>query len=180
MAPEFIATPPETKRSFPAVANASTRVLIVGSLPGEASLACSQYYANPKNQFWRLMEAVVDATLVAATYEERLAALLSAGVGLWDVVRSARRAGSLDANIRESESNDLSGFVLTLPSLRAVVFNGSKASALGRRQLGEAHGLTLLSLPSSSPAHAVPFRDKQLEWNRIRGFLRVEGGGAGM
>ncbi len=163
----------ETKRSFAPVVNADTRVLVLGSLPGDVSLDRAQYYAHPRNQFWRLMEPIVDTRLADASYDERLAGLLSAGVGLWDVVRSASRYGSLDADIRDAQPNALLELIKTLRSLRVVAFNGAKASDLGRRQLGDADGPALISLPSSSPAYTAPFHNKQIEWNRIRGFLGV-------
>ncbi|MDB5482599.1 MAG: DNA-deoxyinosine glycosylase, partial [Caulobacteraceae bacterium] len=121
--------------------DANTRILILGSLPGEVSLRQAQYYAHPRNQFWRLMESVVAAPLTDLPYETRLATVLSAGVGLWDVIQSANRAGSLDANIRGHQPNALAALVATLPSLGVVAFNGGKASGLGRKQLGEASGL---------------------------------------
>ena len=98
--PADITTSAVIKRSFAPVVDANTRILVLGSLPGEASLRAAQYYANPRNQFWRLMEPVVEGPLTDLPYEARLATLLSAGVGLWDVIRSANRAGSLDADIR--------------------------------------------------------------------------------
>jgi hypoxanthine-DNA glycosylase len=161
----------ETKRSFAPVTNADTRVLILGSLPGEVSLARAQYYANPRNQFWRIMEPIIDARLIDVTYELRIATLLSARVGLWDVIHSARRAGSLDADIRDCRPNALRDLVATLPSLRAIAFNGRKAADLGRKELSECHKLELLSLPSSSPANTAAFDSKLAEWNRIRRFL---------
>jgi hypoxanthine-DNA glycosylase len=159
------------KSSFPPVVDAGVRVLMLGSLPGEASLARAQYYAHSRNQFWRLMEAVTGADLVVAPYEARLARLLAAGVGLWDVIRSARRSGSLDAAIREHSPNALAALAATLPSLRAIAFNGGTASAIGRKQLGAEPGPALLTLPSSSPAHAVPYERKLAEWARLRPFL---------
>jgi double-stranded uracil-DNA glycosylase len=161
----------ERKRSFAPVVDAGTRILVLGSLPGEVSLRRAQYYAHPRNQFWRLMEPVIDARLIDRPYEARLAALLSAGVGLWDVIGSARRAGSLDTDIRDSRANALPELVARLPSLRGVAFNGAKASELGRRQLGKSERLTLISLPSSSPAYTAAFDKKMLEWRRIGSFL---------
>ena len=163
--------PAELKRSFAPVVDANTRILVLGSLPGEASLRAGQYYANPRNQFWRLMESVVAAPLAALPYEARLATLLSAGVGLWDVIRSASRSGSLDADIRDHQPNALAELVATLPSLRAVAFNGGKASALGRQLLGDARALALVPLPSSSPAHTAAFDSKRLRWSELRGLL---------
>src|SRR3954447_19874076 len=88
------------KRSFAPVADSNTRVLVLGSLPGEESLARRQYYAHPRNHFWRLVGAVIGADLVPLPYEARLEALLAAGIGLWDTVGSATRRGSLDGAIR--------------------------------------------------------------------------------
>ena len=167
-----LAAPAGIKRSFAPVVDANTRILILGSLPGEASLRAGRYYANPRNQFWRLMEPVVGAALGGAPYEERLASLLMAGVGLWDVIRSASRPGSLDANIRDHQPNALPALIATLPALRVIAFNGGKASTLGRRLLDGARGLTLLSLPSSSPAYTAPLESKQSRWSELRALVR--------
>lgn len=161
---------PPLKSSFAPVADAGVRVLVLGSLPGEVSLEKQQYYAYPHNQFWRLIGHVLRRELPAG-YEARLAALLAAGVGLWDVVRIASRAGSLDASIRSHEPNALAEFVATLPRLRAVAFNGATASAIGRRALGEAPGVELISLPSSSPAYTLAFERKAEAWTALRRFL---------
>ena len=165
----------ETKSSFPAIADARTRLLILGSLPGEISLAHAQYYAHPRNQFWRLMEAVIETPLAQAAYPERLEILLAAGVGVWDVIASAERRGSLDTNIRNHQSNPLADFAATLPRLRAIAFNGGKASSLGRKQLGPEPGYALITLPSSSPAHAaMSLEQKRAEWQALASFVRAE------
>lgn len=168
------------KSSFAAIADENARLLILGSLPGERSLALAQYYAHPANQFWRLMEAVIDTPLVGTSYPARLDALRSAGVGLWDVVRSAERIGSLDAAIRDHQPNALAEFAATLPALRAVAFNGAKASQIGRGRLADEFAPTLVTLPSSSPAHAVPFERKLAAWLALKRFLpgRALGEGA--
>ncbi|PHY14310.1 DNA-deoxyinosine glycosylase [Caulobacter sp. B11] len=161
------------KAGFPPVVDAETRVLILGSLPGEASLAAGQYYGNPRNGFWALLESVLDAPLVALGYEDRLAALRARGVGLWDVIAEAERPGSLDAAIRDPAANDLVALVETLPALRAVAFNGATAARLGTRLLARLKGrLALIALPSSSPAHAARrFADKAAIWNGLRDWL---------
>ncbi len=158
------------KRSFAPVVDAGVRVLILGSLPGEASLAASQYYAHPQNQFWRLLGAVLDwPQLTGLAYEDRLAGLLARGVGLWDVVAQAHRRGSLDAAIRDAVGNDLPGLVTGLPALRAVAFNGQTAWK-ARRPL-EGMPLQLLALPSSSPAYTRPFADKLAAWRQLADWL---------
>jgi len=153
------------KRAFDPVVDANTRLLILGSLPGDASLRAGQYYGYPRNAFWRLLSGVVGRDLAALSYEDRLAALMVAGVGLWDVIASAERPGSLDAAIRAPEAADLRGLVATLPALRAVAFNGDKAAKLGRAVLADRpEGVALIDLPSSSPAHARPFEEKAAAW----------------
>lgn len=159
------------KRSFGAVADARTRLLILGSLPGERSLAAAQYYAHPGNRFWELAGAVIDRDLRALAYPERLAALLEARVGLWDSVASARRTGSLDSAIRAPAGNDLAGLVATLPELRAIGFNGATSARLGRALLAGAD-LALVDLPSSSAANArQPLAAKLARWRELRAFL---------
>jgi len=153
------------KAGFDPVVDANTRLLILGSLPGDASLRAGQYYGHPRNAFWRLIGGVIGRDLAALSYEDRLAALRAAGVGLWDVIASAERPGSLDAAIRAPEAADLRGLVGALPALRAVAFNGGKAAKLGRAVLADrSEGVALIDLPSSSPAHARPFEEKAAAW----------------
>ncbi len=146
---------------------------MLGSLPGEASLAAGRYYAHPRNAFWRLMGVVVEEDLEALDYEDRLAALLRHRVGLWDVVGEATRPGSLDTAIRDAIHNDLAALVETLPDLRTVAFNGGKAAKAGAALLaGVAGRITLLPLPSSSPALTTPFARKAEAWLALRQALR--------
>lgn len=163
----------ERKRSFPPVVDENTRVLILGSLPGEASLAATQYYAHPRNAFWRLLETVLDTPLVALTYDRRLATLRSRGVGLWDVIAEAERRGSLDAAILDPSANDLLALVQTLPILSAVAFNGGTSARLGMRLLASMEGRPeLIALPSSSPAHAArSFAQKAEAWSVLKDWL---------
>ena len=154
------------KRSFPPVIDSQTRVLILGSLPGEASLAASRYYAHPQNGFWRLLGRVLDVDLVALDYDTRLATLLDHYIGLWDVIAGARRDGSLDGAIRDAEANDLPALVATLHNLRAVAFNGQTAARLGRLALGTTP-LVLIDLPSSSPAYTLTIDEKAKRWSAL-------------
>ena len=160
------------KSSFAPVADERTRVLILGSLPGEVSLAQSRYYAHPQNQFWRLMQAVLDTELVDAGYEARLARLLSAGVGLWDVIKQAERVGSLDGAIRNHQPNALIALTASLPNLNAIAFNGGAAWRIGVKLFGDESKLALIALPSSSPAYTAAFESKLLAWLHLRQFLQ--------
>jgi hypoxanthine-DNA glycosylase len=159
------------KSSFPPVVDSAVRVLICGSLPGDRSLAAQQYYAHPQNQFWRLMSAVVDRDLAALAYPERLAALLEAHVGLWDVVATAHRPGSTDAALSGIAPNDIAALAATLPDLRAIAFNGGTALKHGLKQLGATRYATV-ALPSSSPLHTVGFDRKLPDWVELRDHLR--------
>ena len=160
------------KRSFPPVIDTATRLLVCGSLPGDRSLAAGRYYAHPQNQFWALMSPVVGCDLVSLDYDARLAALLAVGVGLWDVVAQARREGSGDAAIRDIAGNDIAALAATLPSLRAIAFNGRTALNHGLRQLGPAAArYTIVALPSSSPLHTVGLAAKSAVWDRLRDSL---------
>lgn len=164
--------PPVSRRiGFEPIVDAGTRLLILGSLPGDASLKAAQYYAHPRNGFWALIGGVLGEDLPALPYEQRLVRLKARGVGLWDVIASAERSGSLDAAIRSPEAADLRGLVESLPDLRAVAFNGGLAAKLGRRILGGIDGIELVDLPSSSPAHAISLSAKAQTWAILGKFL---------
>lgn len=160
------------KRGFPPVVDSDVRLLVLGSLPGDASLAAAQYYGHPRNGFWRLVGAAIQQDLPALPYEARLAALLAAGVGLWDVHAEAVRPGSLDAAIKDAADNDLLGLIDSLPRLRAVAFNGGAAAKAGARLLARRPDLALVPLPSSSPAHAaMGFEARREAWLTLRAYL---------
>jgi hypoxanthine-DNA glycosylase len=158
------------KRSFPPIVDARTRLLLLGSLPGEQSLAEARYYANPRNQFWRLMSSVVEADFISLDYPDRLAVLLGAGIGLWDAVASAERQGSLDAAIRSHRANPLAELASSLPELRAIAFNGGTSARIGMKELAGT-SFALLPLPSSSPAYTLPFEEKREAWLALKRFL---------
>lgn len=161
------------KRAFDPVVDRNTRLLVLGSLPGEASLAVGQYYAHPRNAFWRLMGGLLDQPdLHEAPYDQRLLTLRARGVGLWDTVAEAERIGSLDTAIRLPVHADLPGLMAALPDLRAVAFNGGKSAKLGHRILGADDGrITRLTLPSSSPAMARTLAWKTEQWAVLAPYL---------
>ena len=159
----------QRKRCFDPVVDAGTRVLILGSLPGEQSLARGEYYGNRQNRFWHLVSAVFGRDLVPLDYPARLAALQALGVGLWDVVAEAERPGSLDASIRAPAGNDLQGLVARLPALEVIAFNGGTAARLGAKVLsGVAERYKIVRLPSSSPAHTMAFAEKLQAWGKLK------------
>ena len=149
------------------VGSGDARLLILGSLPGEASLKAQRYYAHPQNQFWRLLGAAIGEDLPALEYDDRIARLAAHHISLWDVVGEARRKGSLDGAIRDATPNLLADYVATHPRLRSVAFNGQTAARLGRLALAGVEGLHLVDLPSSSPAYTLPLAWKLERWAEL-------------
>jgi hypoxanthine-DNA glycosylase len=155
-------------RCFPPIADVHARVLILGSLPGQASLRAGEYYAHPRNPFWRILGELT-GTPAERPYAERAEAVRRAGIALWDVLAEGRRRGSLDADIeRASERvNDFPGFLQAHPGIRHLFFNGAKAEASFRRHAlpGMTTVPAMTRLPSTSPAHAgLPFEAKRAIW----------------
>jgi hypoxanthine-DNA glycosylase len=159
------------KFGLPPVARPDATLFILGSLPGDASLAARRYYAHPTNQFWRLLGAAIGEELQPLEYDRRLERLGDRRIGLWDVIASASRSGSLDQAIREAEHNQLEHLLHDFPMLRAIAFNGSTSARIGRGLIGQPpHNLALLDLPSSSAANTRPFAEKAEAWSRLAQF----------
>ena len=151
---------------FPPVLDQATRILILGSFPGEASLVAQQYYAHPRNQFWRLLSAVLGEDLAVLPYQHRLKRLLAHRIGVWDVIAACEREGSLDTAIRRAQANDFAILKHQCPNLFRVCFNG-KTSGKFEAQFAHA-GFETLVLPSSSPANAqLSFEEKLAVWRNI-------------
>lgn len=131
---------------------AGARVLILGSFPSTASLAAQQYYAHPRNQFWRILGDVLNQPLPLLDYPVRIALVEAAGIAIWDAFAACERDGSLDAAIRHALPNDLAILKRSAPALRRVCFNGRMAARRVREV--EALGYETRVLPSTSPAHA--------------------------
>lgn len=161
-------------RSFPPIENARARVLILGSMPGGASLAASRYYAHPQNLFWRIMDDLLGAG-PGLTYAARTRLLKANGIALWDVLESCVREGSLDSAIEEASIavNDFASFYRTHPRIERVFFNGARAEAAYRRYVvpalaPDALDLEYARLPSTSPAHAsLSFSQKRAAWSVV-------------
>jgi hypoxanthine-DNA glycosylase len=158
------------KVGLPPLARKDARLFILGSLPGDASLSARRYYAHPRNGFWRLVGEVVGEDLQNLDYEQRIERLQANRIGLWDVVERAERRGSLDQAIRGAGHNPIADYLSGFPHLEAVAFNGSAAAVIGRRLLSGVDGLSLLALPSSSPANTSAFAEKARAWAELRRF----------
>ncbi|KMY86121.1 G:T/U mismatch-specific uracil/thymine DNA-glycosylase [Candidatus Paraburkholderia calva] len=155
-----------TLAGFPLVGDENTHTLILGSFPGVASLVATQYYAHPRNQFWRLVGAAIGESLHELAYDERLKTLLQHRIGLWDVLAACEREGSLDAAIRHAAPNDFAVFRSRFPKLRRVCFNGKTSGKFA--PVLDAAGYSTLVLPSSSAANAILSFDQKLRvWRDI-------------
>lgn len=141
------------KSSFAPVADKHTRLLILGSLPGDRSLQASQYYAHPQNRFWKLMFHLLNE-FPSDNYDYRLSVLLNHGIGLWDVTNQAHRKGSMDSDIQAEVPNPIPEFLDRHPGIRTIAFNGAKSAAIYHKHFKKPTGIDLLELPSTSPANA--------------------------
>lgn len=157
----------DTIHCFAPIVDSSSEILILGSMPGVRSLQKGQYYGHERNSFWRMIYALFDAPY-EQDYDRRTAFLLRHHIALWDVVKSCRRQGSLDANIKHPVINDFARFFAQYPHISRVYFNGRKAHDLFKRHVGfDDFGLQFAYLGSTSPAHAKAFEKKVTEWRRI-------------
>jgi hypoxanthine-DNA glycosylase len=154
------------QRGLPAQVGAATKLLLLGSFPGAASLAAQQYYAHPRNQFWPLLSALWGEDFSALSYARRIARMKARGLGLWDVYASCRRQGSLDSAIEDAEPNDLAALVARLGQLRGIAHNGGESARAMR--VTAALGRPVYRLPSSSPANASwSFERKLAAWREV-------------
>lgn len=148
------------------VADAGTRLLVLGSFPGVASLRAMQYYGHPQNAFWTILGALWGLPLAEAGYEQRLQAVRAHGLGIWDVYASCEREGSLDSAIREAVPNDIAALRARCPLLQAIAHNGGESFRHARHT--RTLGLPVYRLPSTSPANAGwSFERKLAAWREV-------------
>jgi hypoxanthine-DNA glycosylase len=166
---------------FPPIAGNDPVVLVLGSLPGKKSIAEQQYYAHPRNVFWKIMGALFEAR-TELPYEERVNVLKENRIALWDVLHSSLRPGSLDSSIRMQsvKCNDFDAFLKCHTGVASICFNGKKAAGIFARLAAEAvlrqyPHLQLITLPSTSPAHAaMPFAEKLSRWSVVKTIVECE------
>lgn len=151
---------------LPPVIARDTRLVVLGSFPGVASLQAGQYYAHPRNHFWPILSALWGLDLVALPYPHRLDQIRARGLGLWDVYAACRREGSLDSAIEGAEPNDLASLKRRAPGLRGVAHNGGESAR--SMKVTAALGLPVWRLPSTSPANASwSFERKRAAWAEV-------------
>ena len=160
--------------SFPFAADGDARVLVLGSMPGVASLRAGQYYAHPRNAFWPIVFSLWGER-TAADYAQRLAFARARRIALWDAARACEREGSLDTALRGVEFNDFAALFAVAPGIRTVLCNGGAAHALFLKS-GFARGrdLCVYKMPSTSPAYTLPFEEKRAAWQRLRSAAEEE------
>ena len=150
-------------QGLPAVIAPHTRLVVLGSFPGAASLAAQQYYGHPRNHFWPILAAIWDVDLPVLPYEQRIAQMLARGLGLWDVYAACRREGSLDSAIEDAQANDLASLQRIAPGLSAIAHNGGESARA--MKVTAALGVAVVQLPSTSPANASwSFERKLAAW----------------
>jgi hypoxanthine-DNA glycosylase len=153
-------------QGLPPVIGRKTRLLVLGSFPGVASLQAQQYYGHPRNQFWTILSAIWGVDLVSMDYTRRIAEVRRRGLGIWDVYASCRREGSLDSAIEDAELNDLASLRRRAPGLMAVAHNGGESARVMR--ITRTLGLPVHRLPSTSPANASwSFERKLAAWRAV-------------
>lgn len=151
--------------SFLPIIDARSRILILGSMPGVESLRLQQYYANPRNQFWKILYELFN-TQASQNYAEKVSFIMSKQIAVWDVIGTCYREGSLDSKIREEKVNDFSALFKTYPAIKTVLFNGGKAHETYNKWIGfdAIPNLTFHKLTSSSPANTKKYEEKLREW----------------
>jgi hypoxanthine-DNA glycosylase len=157
--------------SFAPMANSNATILILGSIPGIASIKANQYYAHPRNAFWPIMGHLFNFN-ASLGYELRIQALKEANVAIWDVLQKCERSGSLDSAIKAGSRipNDFGAFLAKHPHIRFIAFNGEEAEKSFKRYVFNQLNLTNLvyiKLPSTSSAHTLSLTQKIAAWRSI-------------
>lgn len=161
-------------RSFPPVIDERSRLLVLGSMPGVASLKAHQYYGNERNFMWRILYAIFEGREPDPVYEDRLAFALKHGVALWDTIAACDRPGSLDSDIKDVEPNDIPGLLADYPNVHTIVCNGTKSHTELMKHYGDHSEVArrrVLKLPSTSPIPTPKYRgleDRLEAWKIIQ------------
>lgn len=162
-------TPVPRLTGLPPIVSSNTRLLVLGSFPGAASLARQQYYAHPQNQFWQILQAIWPSSprvICLYSYEKRSEWLLDRGLGVWDVYAACERDGSLDTAIRNAQVNDFASLARRCPQLTAIAHNGGES--FKHAKFTATLGLPVYKLPSTSPANASwSFERKLAAWHEV-------------
>lgn len=149
-------------QSFPPFVNFSTQTLILGTMPGITSLEKKEYYAHPRNHFWKIIFTLFDSLPITENFDEKIKVLQKNDIGLWDVLQNCERKGSLDIHIKNHQENDFKMLFAQFPKINKIVFNGKESHKFFLKKFGQIEGITYFVMPSTSPANTISF-DKKLE-----------------
>lgn len=156
-----------TLHSFPHFIDSNTEILILGTMPGAASLAKQEYYAHPRNHFWKIICTFFEELPIPEKFEDKIKILQSNKIGLWDVLENCERKGSLDIHIKNHTENDFEALFEKYPKIKKIVFNGKQSHAFFYKRFGKIEGITYYVMPSTSPANTMTFENKLKIWSSI-------------
>lgn len=151
--------------SFSPIVNSTTKLLILGTIPGNISLQQQEYYGNARNQFWKIMQPILGHSDTLLDYHSKIQLLQHHHIGLWDVVAACEREGSLDLNIKNPVVNDFVSFLKQYPTITTILFNGKAGYSLFFKKFGQIKGITYYVMPSTSPANTMSFDNKLKIWS---------------
>ena len=154
--------------SFPPFVNSQTKILILGTMPGIASLEKQEYYVHKKNHFWKIMYTLLDNLPISEIFDEKIQLLQANNIGLWDVLENCERKGSLDIHIKNQKENNFETLFKEFPGITTIMFNGKESHKYFLKKFGEIKGITYYVMPSTSPANTMTFENKLKIW--LTGF----------
>ena len=153
--------------SFEPVIDEQSKIIILGTMPGVQSLEKQQYYANPRNQFWKIIFSLLEES-ISISYADKKLFLLQNGIALWDVIDNCHRVGSLDSDIKNEMANDFKNLFKNYSNIKTVFFNGQKAFKIFKKEIGlDFVDKKFITLPSTSPAYTIAFDKKIESWKEI-------------
>ncbi|HEX9151225.1 MAG TPA: DNA-deoxyinosine glycosylase [Flavobacterium sp.] len=152
-------------QSFSPFVNSSTKILILGTMPGIASLEKQEYYAHKRNHFWKIMYSILGNLPLSEIFEEKIQLLQDNKIGLWDVLENCERRGSLDIHIKNHTENDFETLFKEFPAITKIIFNGKESHKYFLKKFGQIKGITYYVMPSTSPANTMSFENKLKIWS---------------
>jgi hypoxanthine-DNA glycosylase len=150
--------------SFTYFIDSKTEILILGTMPGAMSLSKQEYYAHPRNHFWKIMYTIFEALPISEVFEDKINLLQSNKIGLWDVLENCERKGSLDIHIKNQKENDFETLFREFTSIKKIIFNGKESHKYFIKKFGQMEGITYFVMPSTSPANTMTFENKLKIW----------------
>ena len=154
--------------SFQPFVDSDTKILILGTMPGIASLENQEYYAHPRNHFWRIIYKLYSDQEVPTLFSDKIKLLQANSIGIWDVLENCERKGSLDMHIKNYKENDFESLFKKFPAIHKIAFNGKESHKYFFKKFGQIKGITYYVMPSTSPANTMSFEKKLEIWSAIK------------